>query len=474
MPQHSASPDETVAHLKVPPHSIEAEASVIGGLMLNSDAWLEVADELSPSDFYRSEHKIIYETMQSLWDANEPVDVLTVADALQRSPYRDRIVAADLAELVEATPSTANLPHYARIVRRRSLLRQLIRTASRIQGEAFDPESTGDEAVAALLEEAEQSIYRIAGRHMRGTGPRQINPITNEAMAEIRRIHEAEGSLSGTASGFIDLDKMTSGLKPTDLIIVAGRPSMGKTAFALNIAEYIALEQKLPVVVFSLEMAAEQLLMRMISGLSSVSQSDLHSGDVTDRGWMMIGEASRKLRDAPMWIDDTAALSPTDLRARVRRVELEAKSRLGLIVVDYIQLMRLSRPAENRNVEISQISQQLKALAKEMHCPVIALSQLNRDVEKRQNKRPILADLRDSGALEQDADLIVFIYRDEFYNEDSPDKGKAEANLAKQRNGATGTVHLQFQGEYARFNDLAQSRYDDYEVYGGPRERDDI
>lgn len=446
--------------LKVPPHSIEAEQSVLGSLMLKPDAWFDVIDILGVNDFYRSEHKIVFEAMDALWRDNKPIDAITVSDALSSKGQLDRIGgAAFLAELVETTPGTANAPAYARIVRDRSTLRQLIRAGQRITEAGFEPSGRNSDD---LVEEAEREVFAIAEGRVADSGPQPITPMLNTAADELRRLYDNKGQLPGLPSGFEDLDKMTTGFKDSDLIVIAGRPSMGKTAFAMNIVEYAVVQCNKPSVMFSLEMAAEQLVLRLLSSLAHIDQSRMRIGELNDRDWDNFSREVARLKDKPLYIDDTPALTPGELRARVRRVSREAGG-IGLIAVDYLQLMRIAGSPENRTTEISEISRSLKALAKEMRCPVLALSQLNRDVEKRQNKRPMMADLRDSGAIEQDADLILFIYRDEVYNEDSPDKGIAEINIGKQRNGVTGTVRLSFLGELTKFESKAPDRYDDLE-----------
>ena len=446
--------------LKVPPHSIEAEQSVLGSLMLKPDAWIDVIDILAAIDFYRPEHKIVFEAIDSLWQDNQPIDAVTVAEVLSKKSLLDRIGgAAYLGELVETTPSVANAPAYARIVRDRSTLRQLIRAGQQIAESGFEPDGRdGDD----LVEEAERQVFAIAEGRIADSGPAPITPMLKTATEELRRLHENQGELPGLPSGFEDLDKMTTGFKDSDLIVIAGRPSMGKTAFAMNIVEYAVVQCNKPSVVFSLEMAAEQLVLRLLSSLARIDQSRMRIGELNDRDWHNFGNEVARLKDRPLYIDDTPALTPGELRARVRRVAREAGG-IGLIMVDYLQLMRIAGSPENRTNEISEISRSLKALAKEMRCPVLALSQLNRDVEKRQNKRPMMADLRDSGAIEQDADLILFIYRDEVYNEDSPDKGVAEINIGKQRNGVTGTIRLSFLGELTKFESKAPDRYDGLE-----------
>ena len=433
---------------------------MLGSLMLKPDAWIDVIDILSVNDFYRSEHKIVFEAMDGLWQENQPIDAVTVAEVLSSKSQLDRIGgAAYLAELVETTPSVANAPAYARIVRDRSTLRQLIRAGQHIAESGFEPDGRDSDD---LVEEAERQVFAIAEGRIADSGPLPITPMLNTAAEELRNLYDNQGQLPGLPSGFEDLDKMTTGFKDSDLIVIAGRPSMGKTAFAMNIVEYAVVQCDKPSVVFSLEMAAEQLVLRLLSSLAHIDQSRMRIGELNDRDWDNFSREVGRLKDKPLYIDDTPALTPGELRARVRRVVREAGG-IGLIMVDYLQLMRIAGSPENRTNEISEISRSLKALAKEMRCPVLALSQLNRDVEKRQNKRPMMADLRDSGAIEQDADLILFIYRDEVYNEDSPDKGIAEINIGKQRNGVTGTIRLSFLGELTKFESLAPGRYDDLE-----------
>ena len=433
---------------------------MLGSLMLKPDAWIDVIDVLNVNDFYRSEHKIVFDAMDRLWRDNQPIDAITVAEVLTSNGQLDRIGgAAYLADLAENTPGASNAAAYARIVRERSTLRQLIRAGQRIVEAGFDPDGrSGDD----LVELAESEVFGIAERRIGDEGPQPVTPMLHRAAEELRKLYENQGQLPGLPSGFEDLDKKTAGFKDSDLIVIAGRPSMGKTSFAMNIVEYAVVQCDKPSVVFSLEMAAEQLVLRLLSSLARIDQSRMRIGELEDYDWTKFSAEVARLKDRPLYIDDTPALTPGELRARVRRVSREAGG-IGLIVVDYLQLMRIAGSPENRTNEISEISRSLKALAKEMRCPVLALSQLNRDVEKRQNKRPMMADLRDSGAIEQDADLILFIYRDEVYNEDSPDKGVAEINIGKQRNGVTGTIRLSFLGELTKFESLAPGRYDDLE-----------
>ncbi len=448
-----------IPSLKVPPHSVDAEQSVLGSLMLNSDAWLEVVGIVEASDFYRLEHRTLFEAMMALWQNNQPIDAVTLAEAMTAGGQLDRIGgAAFLAGLAENTPSTRNAAAYSRIVQEHSTRRRLIRTGQHIAESAFEPDGkSGNE----LLDQAEREVFGIAERRWENEGPKPITPMLKEAADVLDMLHKNKGKLPGLSCGFSDLDSKTGGFKNSDFIVVAGRPSMGKTALALNMVEHAVVGCNTPSLMFSLEMSAEQLVMRLLSSLARIDQSKMQRGDLEDHDWTKFSAAVSQLTDSPLYIDDSPSLTSADLRGRVRRVSREVGG-IGLIVIDYLQLMRTSGKYENRTTEISEISRSLKALAKEMHCPVIGLSQLNREVEKRADKRPLLADLRDSGAIEQDADIILFIYRDEVYNDDSPDKGIAEINIGKQRNGATGKVKLSFLSHLTKFEDLASDRYDDY------------
>ena len=428
--------------------------------MLDNDAWLDVVDIVKAGDFYRLEHRILFEAMDALWRENQPMDAITLVNALSANSQLDRIGgAAYLADLVDNTPGPRNAAAYARIVRERSTLRQLIRAGRQIAESAFDTEGRSSDE---LLDLAEQEVYGIAERRLEQEGPRPITPLLNTAQDALQKLYENKGQLPGLPSGFAELDNKTTGFKNSDLIVIAGRPSMGKTALAMNVVEHAIMGCDTPTLVFSLEMAAEQLVMRLLSSLARIDQTRMHTGSLEDKDWSRFAAAVAGLKDKPLYIDDSPALTPGELRARSRRMAREAGG-VGLIVVDYLQLMRISGRPENRTNEISEISRSMKTLAKEMHCPVIALSQLNREVEKRADKRPMMADLRDSGAIEQDADLILFIYRDEVYNKDSPDKGVAEINIGKQRNGVTGRVRLSFLGHLTKFEELAPDRYHEYE-----------
>ncbi|MCX4187227.1 replicative DNA helicase [Methylophaga sp. OBS4] len=455
--------DTATEALKVPPHSVEAEQSVLGGLMLDNAAWEQVADVLVEQDFYRHDHQLIFRAIAQLMELSQPVDVITLAEWHDKRGELDQVgELAYLGMLARNTPSAANIAAYADIVRERSILRQLIKVGNSISNMAFKPEGMTKEE---MLDLAERHVFEIAEKGAkRGGGFIQVKDVLSKVVDRIDTLFEQDSSITGLPTGFVDFDDQTSGLQPADLIIVAGRPSMGKTTFAMNLAENGAIYSKKPVAVFSMEMPADSLAMRMLSSLGRIDQHRLRTGRLNDDDWPRLTSAIALLNEAPLFIDDTPALTPTELRARARRLKREHG--LSLIVIDYLQLMQGSgKASENRATEISEISRSLKALAKELEVPVIALSQLNRSLEQRPNKRPVMSDLRESGAIEQDADLIVFIYRDEVYNEDSPDKGKAEIIIGKQRNGPIGTVALTFQGKYTRFENFAPSYYDDQVGY---------
>ncbi len=438
--------------LKVPPHSIEAEQSVLGGLMLDSEAWDQVADLLHEEDFYRRDHRLIYTAMHELAERNTPFDAITLSEWMeQRGQLEEGGGLAYLGTLAKNTPTAANIKAYAAIVRERSIIRQLIRVANEIGDSAFNPDGRDS---AELLDHAERLVFEIAEKGSRGRrGFVSMQDLLGSTIEKIEALFERGDPITGVPTGFTDFDKATCGLQNSDLIIVAGRPSMGKTTFAMNIAENVAIKTKIPVAVFSMEMPGEQLTMRMMSAVGRIDQRKLRTGNLDDDDWPRMTSATGFLQDAPIYIDDTPALTPSEIRARSRRLKREHG--LGLVVIDYLQLMQGSgNSRENRATEISEISRNLKAMAKELDVPVIALSQLNRSLEQRPNKRPVMSDLRESGAIEQDADLIVFIYRDEVYNEDSPDKGSAEIIIGKQRNGPIGTVRLTFHGKYTRFDNF--------------------
>ena len=454
-PNNSSASADT-RDLKVPPHSIEAEQAVLGGLMLDNRAWEQVADRIAEEDFYRKEHRLILRAIARLEANDMPFDVITLSEELEKTHELDDAGGlAYLGRLAKDTPSAANIKAYADIVRERSVLRQLIEIGTDIAGSAFNPDGRESKE---LLDEAERRVYQIAEQGTRaGKGFVDIKRLLTSTVEQIDYLFEQQGRITGVPTGFTDFDEKTNGLQKGDLVIVAGRPSMGKTTFSMNIAENAAIAGKVPVAVFSMEMPAESLAMRMISSLGRIDQHHLRTGQLTDDDWPRITSAVSILSEAKIFVDDTPALSPTDLRARARRLKREHG--LGLIVIDYLQLMQVPGASENRATEISEISRSLKALAKELEVPVIALSQLNRSLEQRPNKRPVMSDLRESGAIEQDADVIVFIYRDEVYNEDSPDKGTAEIIIGKQRNGPIGAVRVTFHGKYTKFEDWVPDSY---------------
>ncbi len=453
--------DEQLDSLKLPPHSIEAEQSVIGGLLLENEALDKVADILSAEDFYQFDHKTIFQHITKLIERNRPADIVTVAESLESTAELSQIGGiAYLGSLAQNTPTAANIRRYAEIVRERAIMRKLVTVGSGIAESAYSP--NGRDA-QQLLDEAEAKIFQIAeGGQRSSEGFQDIKVLLPQVAERIDMLFSRDNpsDVTGIPTGFSDLDSMTSGFQGGDLIIVAGRPSMGKTAFSINIAENVALDTGLPVAIFSMEMASTQLAMRMIGSVGRLDQHRMRTGRLEDEDWEKLTTALGKLNEAPIFIDEGAALSSFDVRARARRLHRQC-GKLGLIVVDYLQLMAApaGRQGENRATEISEISRSLKALAKELDVPVVALSQLNRSVEQRPDKRPVMSDLRESGAIEQDADLILFIYRDEVYNPDSTDKGTAEIIIAKQRNGPIGRVRLTFIGEHTRFENFANAGY---------------
>ncbi len=448
---------------KVPPHSIQAEQSLLGGLLLDNRAWDQVADLVSETDFYRRDHRLIFAASRQLIERGDPCDVITLSEWLEtQGQLNDAGGLAYLGTLAKDTPSAANIAAYAKIVRENSVLRQLTEVGTEIANSAYFTEGRDS---SALLDHAEQLVFRIAEQgNARGAGFASIRDLLTKAVDRIDELFHQDNPLTGIATGFTDVDEMTAGLQASDLIIVAGRPSMGKTTFAMNIAEHAAIRDGRAVAVFSMEMPGEQLAMRLMSSLGRIDQTKVRTGKLDDDDWPRLTSAVSILSEAPLFIDDTPALSPTELRARARRLKREHN--LGLIVIDYLQLMQVPGHKENRTGEISEISRSLKALAKELNVPVIALSQLNRSLEQRPNKRPVMSDLRESGAIEQDADVIMFIYRDEVYDEDSPDKGTAEIIIGKQRNGPIGVRRLTFLGKHTRFeNFTAADAYTTSEDY---------
>jgi len=464
MEDYSYVPDYEVESLKVPPHSIQAEQSVLGGLMLDNQTWDSVADKVVVEDFYRKDHRLIFTAIEQLAEKQDPFDVITLSEALEGIGELETVGGLGyLATLAKDTPTAANIVAYANIVRDRSVLRQLIHIGTDISDSAFNTEGRD---TSELLEQAERDVFKIAEQRQRGEqgGFKSIKNLLANAVDKIEALYEQEGSITGASTGFNDFDDLTSGLQPADLIIVAGRPSMGKTTIAMNMAENIAIKGDKPVAVFSMEMPGDSLAMRMMSSLGRIDQNKVRTGKLDDDEWPRLTSAINMLAETKLFIDDTPALTPTEVRARARRLMRE-HGQLGVIVLDYLQLMQSPSSGESRVAQISDISRGLKALAKELNVPVVALSQLNRNLEQRPNKRPVMSDLRESGAIEQDADLIVFVYRDEVYNEDSPDKGVAEVIIGKQRNGPLGTVRLTFLGQFTRFENFVGDPYDheDYE-----------
>jgi replicative DNA helicase len=442
--------------LRVPPHSTEAEQSLLGGLMLDQSAWDQVADVVSGDDFYRHDHQLIFATIAKLAELDRPPDAVTVGEQLDREGELAAAGGIDyLAQLVHNTASAANIRAYGQIIRQHAMLRDLIRIGGDIAASAHDSEGR---PVDELVDLAEQKVFDIADRgQRRGQGFRPLREVVSDSIDRLDKLSQTEGDITGIPTGYTDMDSMTAGLQRGDLIVVAGRPSMGKTSLAINIAENASIGHEIPTARFSMEMSAEQLSFRMISSIGRVNQSRLRTGNLSEDDWPRINSAVSMMSNAPIFIDDTPALSPTEIRARARR--LKRRHDLGLIVIDYLQLMQVAGTNENRATEISEISRALKALAKEIDVPVIALSQLNRSVEQRQDKRPVMSDLRESGAIEQDADVIVFIFREEVYDKDTPRKGIADIIIGKQRNGPVGEFRLTFMGEFTKFENLVAEAY---------------
>jgi replicative DNA helicase len=452
--------DPQLHALKVPPHSVEAEQSLLGALLLDNQAFDRVADLVGAEDFYRDDHRRVWRHVARLIEAGKPADVVTVSESIEASEDKDRTGGlAYLAALAQNTPSALNIRRYAELVRERAVQRRLAQVATEIAENALNP--TGKD-VGQLLDEAETRILEIGeagSRH--GSGLEEIKPVLARVLERIDFLYHRDNpsDVTGIPTGFTDLDSKTAGLQPGDLVIVAGRPSMGKTAFALNIAEHVALHNLLPVAIFSMEMGASQLATRMLGSIARVDQHKMRTGRLNDQEWSDLSEAMGRLHDAPLYIDETAALNALELRSRARRLWRQFGGKLGLVVVDYLQLMSSANPraGENRATEISEISRSLKALANELNVPVVALSQLSRAVESRNDKRPMMSDLRESGAIEQDADVILFIYRDEVYFPEKPEaKGRAEVIIGKQRNGPIGKVDLTFLGQHTRFGNFAE------------------
>lgn len=426
--------------------------------MLDDTAWDQISSSVSAEDFYRSEHRIIFRCMHELIEQNKPLDIITIGEALESVNELDGIGGMPfLSDLANSTPTATNVRAYAEIVSERATVRKLISVAHEIADSGFNPDGRTS---ATLIDQAESKVFKIGDERPNRGGPESIRPLLTKAVERIDLLYQTKGAITGLSTGFQDLDGITSGLQPADLVIVAARPSMGKTALMMNMAESAVISGGAPVLVFSLEMPADSLILRTLSSLGRIDQSKIRSGQLDDDDWPRLTSAITLLNDKPLFIDDTAALTPNEIRSRSRRLAREHGD-LGLILVDYLQLMTVTGTVENRAVEISEISRSLKAIAKEFNCPVVAGSQLNRGLEQRNDKRPVMSDLRESGAIEQDADLIMAIYRDEVYHEDSVDKGKAEILILKQRNGPIGRKKLAFQGRYTKFEDLAED-YEDF------------
>ena len=454
--------DRQVAQLRIPPHSIEAESSVLGGLLLDNAAWDRVGDLLKDGDFYRYEHRMVFAAIGTLINGSKPADVITVFEQLHSQGKAEEIGGLSyLNSLAQYVPSAGNIRRYAEIVRERSILRKLVTASDEISTNAFNPQGR---PVAAILDEAEQKIFNIGEEGARTKqGFQSMDTLVVDLLDRVQEMADNAGDVTGVPTGFYDLDRMTAGFQAGDLIVLAARPSMGKTALAINIAEHVALNEGLPVAVFSMEMGAAQLAVRIVGSIGRIDQSHLRTGKLTDEEWPRLTEAIEKLRTISLHIDESAGLTSSELRANARRLSRQC-GKLGLIVVDYLQLMSgSSRDGENRATELGEISRGLKMLARELQCPLIALSQLNRSVEQRPDKRPMMSDLRESGAIEQDADIIMFIYRDEYYTKDAcKEPGVAEVIIAKQRNGPTGVVKLAFLNKITKFESLASGATGDY------------
>lgn len=436
---------------RVPPHSLEAEQAVLGSLLIDNGAWEQLAGYLSAADFYIPQNRVLFEAIAQLLDQNRPCDHLTLSEHLRGAGRLDEAGGSDyLLALSREVPTSANVRSYAEIVRDRSILRQLQQVGTRIVASVFDPQGR---RARELLDEAESHVFALAERGEGADTPPLVRTYVKDVIEQIGRLHERGHAITGVPTGLRSVDELTAGLQPGDLVIVAGRPSSGKTSFAMNVAENAAIRERIPTLIFSMEMPASQLVRRMLSSLGRIDQSRLRTGQLDEDDWPRLTSAVELLSEAPIYIDDAGALSPGDIRARARRLARQA--RLGLIIIDYIQLMQVPGTSENRATEISEISRSIKALGKELNLPVIAISQLNRNVEQRPSKRPVMSDLRDSGSIEQDADLIAFIYRDEMYNPDSPDRGTAEVIVAKHRNGPTADLRLAFLASCTRFESLA-------------------
>lgn len=456
----SNKPD-AMDQLKIPPHSLEAEQSVLGGLMLNSDLFDQVAERIVKEDFYSRSHQLIFAAMAKLMELNEPLDLLTVSEQLSKTSQLEGIGGLPyLSDISRNTPSVANLTAYASIVRERAVMREMIKVANEIADAGFNPEGRNS---AELLDFAESKVFKIAeDRSNSNEGPQELRVVLTDTITRIEDLcnNPSLMGVTGVSTGYADLDRMTAGLQPSDLIIVAARPSMGKTTFAMNLCEQAAMHEEKPVLIFSLEMPSEQIMMRMLASIGRVDQKRIRTGDLNDDDWARVTSTMGIMMEkGKMYIDDSSGLTPTEVRSRARRIAREHGG-LSMIMVDYLQLMRVPGMSENRTLEIAEISRSLKALAKELECPVVALSQLNRSLEQRADKRPVNSDLRESGSIEQDADLIMFIYRDEVYHPDTAEKGLAEIIIGKQRNGPIGRVPLTFQGHHSRFDNYSGTTYE--------------
>ena len=458
-PAFTKQKNKTISPIKTIPHSFEAEQAVIGGLLLDNETWSDVSERVVDRDFYTRAHRLIFSTIEKLSGNDIPVDIVTLSEKLEDTQELEGVGGiAYLAELLQNTPSAANINNYADIVRERAIVRELIGVANEIAEAGYDTEGRDS---SELLDFAETRVFQIAeARNNQNEGPQAIKDILKETVAKIDDLcKNPRDGITGLSSGYNDLDQMTTGFQPGDLIIVAARPSMGKTTFAMNLAEHAALNAEKPTIIFSLEMPSDQIMNRMLASLGRIDQGKIRTGQLDENDWASLSSTMSILLDrGKMFIDDSSGLTPTELRSRARRIARDHGG-VSMIMVDYLQLMRVPSLSENRTLEISEISRSLKALAKELRCPVIALSQLNRGLEQRADKRPINSDLRESGAIEQDADLIMFIYRDEVYNEESEHKCIAEIIIGKQRNGPIGKIRLTFQGRYSRFDDYTGTAY---------------
>lgn len=459
-PRKVEKKDKQLEDLKIPPHSLEAEQSVLGGLMLDNNAWDQVAESVVEHDFYHRPHRLIFTAMHKLVELGQPLDLITVSEELENQKQLDDVGGlAYLGEIAKNTPSAANINAYADIVRERAVIRDMIGVANEIADAGYDPQgrNSGD-----LLDFAETKVFKIAEQRSNASeGPQSIHNILEKTVDKIEQLfQQPHDGVTGVSTGYSDLDKMTAGMQPSDLIIVAARPSMGKTTFAMNLCEHAALTQDKPVLIYSLEMPSDQIMMRMLASLGRIDQTKVRTGQLDDEDWARLSSTMGLLIESgKMYVDDSSGLTPTEVRSRARRIARDHGG-ISMIMVDYLQLMRVPGYADNRTLEIAEISRSLKALAKELECPVVALSQLNRSLEQRADKRPVNSDLRESGSIEQDADLIMFIYRDEVYNDNSAEKGTAEVIIGKQRNGPIGKVRLTFQGQFSRFDNYAGPAFD--------------